>query len=136
MRERLDEMADTQITAELWNEENEEYERVVLPARFKVCPDCRGRGGSSAYLGSFTRDEMDEMGEEFIDDYRAGRFDRPCPKCKGQRVISVVDKKECEPALYQRYKEQQEKQAQMDYEDYMERRTLGLMSGDSLRDWD
>ena len=87
-----------------FNEETERYEEVDLPAKFQVCGDCSGMGGSSAYLGAFTRDEMDEMGEEFLEDYRAGNFDRPCETCQGQRVVAVVDEDECDPALLEEFK--------------------------------
>lgn len=55
--------------------------------KYAVCPACDGRGTSSAYLGAFTSDDMDQMDEDWKDDYRAGRFDRPCDECRGQRVV-------------------------------------------------
>ncbi len=95
-----------------WNEETERYETVHLPAKYEVCPDCKGEGKSSAYLGAFTRDELDEMGDEFIDDYRAGNFDRPCERCAGNRVIAVVDEELCDPALLQEYKKMKDDEAE------------------------
>lgn len=55
--------------------------------KYAVCPACEGRGTSSAYLGAFTSEDMDQMDEDWKDDYRAGRFDRPCDECQGQRVV-------------------------------------------------
>lgn len=57
-------------------------------SKYEVCPHCRGEGKSSSYLGSFTQDEMDEMGDEFLEEYMAGRYDRPCPECDGRRVVT------------------------------------------------
>lgn len=59
---------------------------------FEVCSFCRGRGTSVAYLGAYTESLRDEMGEEwyeFMDDLRAGMYDRPCPRCEGLRVEAV-----------------------------------------------
>lgn len=56
--------------------------------KFIVCPECEGTGSSSAYLGAFTSEEMWEQGDEFVEDYIAGRYDRNCDECKGQRVVA------------------------------------------------
>lgn len=60
-----------------------------LPGGWAICPDCNGHGGSSAYLGAFTREDMDED-PEFFEDYMAGRYDRPCPNCNGGKVWIVA----------------------------------------------
>ena len=52
-----------------------------------VCPQCRGEGTSSLYLGAFTASEFDEMGEEFQYDYMRGALDRTCETCDGLRVV-------------------------------------------------
>lgn len=72
---------------------SEEGER-PLPFKFEICGHCEGHGTSSAYLGAFTRRDIDEAGEEFMDDYMAGRFDRPCEHCEGGK-IKVVDRAKC-----------------------------------------
>lgn len=94
-----------------WNEEIQRYQEVELPAKFIVCDDCKGVGKSSAYLGAFTRDDLDELGDEFIDDYRAGNFDRPCETCKGERVVAVVDESLCDLTLLAEYKKCEEDNA-------------------------
>jgi hypothetical protein len=63
---------------------------------FTVCPDCGGTGGSSAYLGDFTMDEMYEHGEDFVEDYFEGRYDRNCEACNGQRVVTACAVVGCE----------------------------------------
>ena len=72
-----------------------EEEHGPLPKRWVVCPQCRGRGTSCAYLGAFTHDEMHEMGDEFIDDYASGFYDRTCDVCDGRTTVEEV----CEDAL-------------------------------------
>jgi len=64
-------------------------------SKFILCPSCEGRGGSSAYLGAFTSDDIDQMDDEFMDDYFAGNFDRKCDECQGQRVVSVCKHEGC-----------------------------------------
>ena len=62
-----------------------------LPFRWEICGHCRGEGKSSAYLGAYTRDEMDEQGQEFFEDYMAGRYDRACDRCDGAGKVKRVD---------------------------------------------
>lgn len=64
-------------------------------SKFIVCPSCEGTGGSSAYLGSFTSDDIDQMDGEFMEDYFAGNFDRPCEECRGQRVVACCKVEGC-----------------------------------------
>ena len=61
-----------------------------LPAKYEICPHCKGTGTSSSYLGAFTRDDMDEAGPEFVEDYMRGDYDRACDECEGGKV-KVVD---------------------------------------------
>jgi hypothetical protein len=65
--------------------------RVSFPAEWVICDECRGEGKSSAYLGAYTMDEMDEAGPEFEEDYFAGRYDRTCECCKGSGKLKVID---------------------------------------------
>lgn len=64
---------------------------IELPFKWEICGSCRGEGKSSAYLGAFTRSEMDEEGPEFLDDYMGGRYDRACDRCEGGGKVRVVD---------------------------------------------
>lgn len=64
--------------------------------KFIVCPACEGTGGSSAYLGAFTSDDMHDMDEEFMEDYFAGSFDRTCDHCQGRRVVQTCKVTGCE----------------------------------------
>lgn len=64
---------------------------IELPTKWTICAACGGEGKSSAYLGAYTRDEMDEAGPEFMDDYMAGRLDQPCISCDGAGKHKVAD---------------------------------------------
>ena len=61
-----------------------------LPSKVVVCGRCDGKGTSTAYLGAYTTDEMDEQGPEFFEDYMGGLYDRQCDKCNGLRVTAVI----------------------------------------------
>ena len=94
--------AATTITWSRYHDDGSE-EDVSLPAKFEVCGHCEGRGTSSAHLGAFSREEMDEQGPEFLEDYLRGAYDRPCPECQGKRVVAVLDRKACPPDLLKVY---------------------------------
>lgn len=65
----------------------ESGEEINIPAVWEICETCGGDGTSSAYLGAFTSDDIVELGEEWREDYFAGRFDRPCDECKGSGKV-------------------------------------------------
>lgn len=64
---------------------------IELPTVWRICPRCDGHGKSSAYLGAYTRSEMDEAGPDFHDAYMAGEYDRACENCDGTGKVQVVD---------------------------------------------
>ena len=72
-----------------------ETEEVEFPASWVVCWDCRGEG--SKYLGitsseqpSFTQSDREREGPDFMEDYMSGKYDRPCPTCKGRTTVLEV----------------------------------------------
>lgn len=74
-------------------DENGDYEIHKLPSKYNVCDHCEGKG-------THVNPNIDRNGissEEFRDDpdftkaYFAGVYDIQCTKCKGLRVIAVVD---------------------------------------------
>lgn len=69
-----------------------EPETVELPYTLVICSHCRGEGTSSAYLGAYTREDMDEVGPEFEEAYMAGEYDRPCEHCEGTGRVAVADR--------------------------------------------
>lgn len=103
--------------------------RVALPARWCICDGCRGEGKSSAYLGAYTADEMDEAGPEFEADYFAGAYDRPCEECDGTGKVLRIDRKRIsehgdrvEKAYLRAYDEQERAAREIDRISEMERR--------------
>ncbi|MCD6056519.1 MAG: hypothetical protein K0Q89_49 [Thermomicrobiales bacterium] len=99
-------MAEWCVTCDdCWNEECERLNHEVLlnpntDLRRIVCPQCRGRGKSSAYLGAYTQSEWAEQGEDFQDDYLAGHYDRTCDMCGGANVVDeLTDEAEARPAI-------------------------------------
>lgn len=73
-------------------EDNGEVEVIVaVPAKWIICEDCNGTGGSSAYLGAYTSSEWHEQDAEFRDNYMAGRYDRTCECCRGTGKVLTLD---------------------------------------------
>ncbi len=77
-----------------------------LPTKWCICGQCRGEGKSSAYLGAYTMDEMDQQGQDFIDDYFSGNYDRICETCKGAGKVQEVDFEVMSPSDRKLWEEQ------------------------------
>ena len=73
-------------------------DEVAIPHRWQICSACQGEGKSSAHLGAFTQSDIDEADQEFLEDYMAGRYDRPCDGCAGLGRIKVADLSRMSPA--------------------------------------
>ena len=80
-----------------------------LPSKVVVCGRCDGKGVSTAYLGAYTMEEMDEQGPEFFEDYMSGMYDRQCDRCNGLRVTAVI--------LWDELTKEQEADLESDYID-------------------
>ena len=84
---------------------------IKLPTIKVICPTCIGEGTTTRHVepdGGFSGSEWAEMDYEFRESYIAGRYDRPCPECKGLRVIDDVDEARCAPDVLQRWYDQLE----------------------------
>ena len=68
----------------------QEYYNMKLPTHKEVCSRCMGGGSVDLWEGGMTSSEMDEMGEDFLDDYLSGHYSKICPECDGQSVVDVV----------------------------------------------
>lgn len=73
-----------------------------LPARREVCPRCEGYGthlNPSIGEHAYTREEFEESFHDPEDraEYfkRGGIYDVTCERCKGERVIDVLDRAAC-----------------------------------------
>jgi len=72
----------------------DEGEDIIVPACYEVCNRCNGTGkhtNPSIDGHGITREEMDELGPEFEEDYFSGAYDVPCHECNGRRVVLVPD---------------------------------------------
>lgn len=61
-----------------------------MTERFAVCPTCEGRGthvNPSIDAHGITAEEMDELGDDFREDYMGGVYDVACAECNGLRVV-------------------------------------------------
>lgn len=60
-------------------------------AKFIVCPTCEGHGqitNPEVVGNGYTYDEIQDLGEEFLDDLREGVYNVPCPECQGKNVTT------------------------------------------------
>ena len=99
-----------------------------LPGNWEICGDCRGEGASCAYLGAFTREQMEED-PEFFHDYMKGDYDRTCEFCGGSGKVWEVN----EEALNDEQKAEYQEALDSDYSDYewaQERKWEARMMGD------
>lgn len=102
------------ITLEIEDPETGGLVEHQLPAKFEVCHRCEGRGthtNPSIDGNGLTAEDFEEAGPDFKDDYLSGVYDVPCELCKGERVIPVLDKARCPPALLKAYKKAQREEA-------------------------
>lgn len=93
---------------------DEEGDCVTLPYKWEICGHCRGEGKSSSYLGAFTWDDLREQGDEFIEDYFAGNYDRDCDCCDGTGKVPVADMDRM--SEFQQKKWEEQIQAEIEYE--------------------
>ena len=64
----------------------------TLPAKKEVCPACEGEGkyvNPNIDYNGITSSEMEELGDDFREDYMSGKYDITCHLCKGKCVIPV-----------------------------------------------
>ncbi len=104
---------------------------IQLQVKFEVCPNCEGKGKSSAYLGAFTQSDMDEQGQDFLEDYMSGNYDKTCNQCSGQRVIEVPDPDRNDSRLIALFEEQEDEK----YQDYRTRLAESGMYSDDVGYW-
>lgn len=74
-----------------YEDESGEEHDVDLPASWHICDNCHGDGKSSAYLGSFTMEQMNED-PDFADEYMNGGYDKTCTNCGGSGKVLIVDR--------------------------------------------
>jgi len=67
---------------------------ISLPAKFVVCPRCAGSGThvNPAIDGNGLSREDFDADPDFEEGYLRGDYDIRCEQCKGERVLSQVDR--------------------------------------------
>ena len=101
--------------------EDGDEEDFQLPAKFELCPKCKGKGSHmnpNIDGHGITSDEWErDWSEEEKESYRNGDYDVTCSKCNGEKVIKVVDEKAITPGMKPHYdayvKQEQEKAAEV-----------------------
>jgi hypothetical protein len=111
-------VAQTTITIDTIDQGGHEI-ALVLPAKFEVCPTCEGKG-------THVNPSIDGHGltaEDFADDpdfeeaYFRGDYDVQCRRCKGERVVAVIDRprlSKTQKAALRAHERQQEEAARDD----------------------
>lgn len=103
---------------------------VSIPGSWVICHHCKGSGGSSAYLGAFSRDEFEEAFDyDEREAYFRGDYDRPCEFCGGSGKVVEVDVKRCSFAE-KRALVWERRRARWDAEARAEARRESLMLGE------
>ena len=79
---------------EQWMEHyKDENPGVRIPTQNVVCPSCDGEGKyvNPAIDGNgITQSEMDELGDDFREDYMRGTYDIRCEECRGNNVVRAL----------------------------------------------
>lgn len=120
------------FTYSTFNQDGEEI-TVDLPAKFEVCTRCRGEGrhtNPSIDGNGITASEMDEMGDDFREDYMRGVYDIACTTCKGARVVAVLDLSRCTKAQKLAYRRHQRQEEVWSRDDASEARLRAMEAGD------
>ena len=67
-----------------------------------ACDRCHGKGTVDNFSGGFTGGDMDEWygddwdsRDEFVESYSRGAYDKACPVCNGNKVVSIFVCDEC-----------------------------------------
>jgi RecJ-like exonuclease len=76
---------------------DEHGNELKLTARNEIRTRCAGDGTHDAWEGGMTASEMDEQGDEFLEDYLAGHYSVPCTECGGRGVVAVPDESRANP---------------------------------------
>jgi DnaJ-class molecular chaperone len=117
-------------TFEIVDEEGFE-QQYVLPSKFEVCPRCQGSGKHDhpAFANGFSQEDMAED-PDFAEEYRGGRYDVTCERCKGKRVIAVPDEDKCTAVQLSALEQYRETRREMAADDASERRLRMMEMGE------
>ena len=97
----------------VWDDESRaDPEEIRLPAVWAICRTCGGDGHHSRHLGAFTREDMDEQGPEFMEDYIAGHYDKTCETCNGSGKVKRANEAAMTPAQLKLWRDHQRGEAE------------------------
>lgn len=104
--------------------EADEAGDIALPTIWVVCERCRGEGEVALPGVSFSSSDLEELGQDFCDDYAAGHYNDRCPDCRGRTTVMEIDHDRC-PALLVEAHERQQRQIWSDLEVERQERAWG-----------
>ena len=113
----------TTIEITVFAEEGHEVE-LAIPAKFALCPRCRGRGShvNPAVDGQGISQEEFDQDPDFQESYFRGDYDVACHRCAGEKVIKVIDRAKATAAELKIYLDQQRELRDLEAEEAAERR--------------
>jgi len=91
---------------------------IELPAKWIVCPTCRGAGSHvnpSIDCGGISASDFRDD-PDFADDYMAGTYDVTCSRCAGRTTVQVADRAAMDDHTRELYDQDQRDQADYDAE--------------------
>ena len=111
-------MAQPKFSFTLFNDDGAELE-ISLPAKFVLCQRCEGRGthvNPNIDGNGISREDFD-ADPDFAESYMRGDYDQTCSVCRGEKVVSVVDRKRLTPAQKRQLAKHEKQQAEWARED-------------------
>jgi len=113
----------TRIQVTIWNEAGEEIE-LSIPAKFALCPKCRGAGShvNPAIDGNGISPQEFREDPDFEEAYFRGDYDVACHRCAGEKVIKVVDRERASAEDLKAFDDQERELADLAAEEAAERR--------------
>jgi len=113
----------TTIRVTAWTDDDQEVE-LQVPARWELCPRCRGCGVhvNPAIDGQGISPDEFRQDPDFEEAYFRGDYDVACERCAGEKVIAVVDRERATAEELEAYDAQVEAAREADAERDAERR--------------
>lgn len=115
------------LTKKVWIKGKLATHQVELPAKRIVCPRCDGSGSHvnpNIDGNGITGEEMDQLGEEFRENYMSGFYDVTCEECHGRNVIEEIDRDQLTPKMLKRLEDMEREEAYWRQEEESERRWM------------
>jgi len=85
---------DPRLTSAALDGDDDGERDIEFPAVVEVCSRCGGKGrhsNPSIDGNGITGEEMDELGDDFREDYFSGVYDVQCEQCNGRNVTLEID---------------------------------------------